>query len=45
MYEDWEQKWPEELLKHTMEEKAEKQGKGKNNFSLFFLWKIDVMEI
>ena len=39
-------KWPEGLLKHTMEEKAKKQEKGKNNnFSLSFLWKIDVMEI
>lgn len=46
VYEDWEQKWPEGLLKHTMEEKAKKQEKGKNNnFSLSFLWKIDVMEI
>lgn len=45
VYEDWEQKWPEGLLKHTMEEKAKKQEKGKNNFSLFLLWKINVMEI
>ena len=46
VYEDWEQKWPEGLLKHPVEEKAKKQDKRKNNnLSLCFLLKIDVMEI
>lgn len=46
VYKDWEQNWPEGLLKHTMNEKAKKQEQGKNNnFNLYFLWKIDVMEI
>lgn len=37
VYQDWEQKWPEGLLKHTIGDKAKKHKKGQNNnFSLSF---------
>lgn len=40
MHEDWEQKCPEELLKHIIGDKAKKQKGQNNNFNLSFFMKI-----